>query len=195
MTQPRILVLAGSLRKEALSKKLARVAARHLAAHGADVDLIELQDFAMPPYDGDIEDGPGLPDGANALHARIQQAQGLLFCSPEYNHSIPGTFKNALDWVSRHEQDAFAGKTVALFGSSPGGVGGMRSLAHLRDVMTALGVWLLPDQVTVAKANTLFDEQGALTSEFLTKQVDQVCAKLLRETACRKAAQHEEVHA
>ena len=175
----RILVLAGSLRQGALSKKLARVAAARLRELGAEVDLLELQEVAMPPYDGDEEEAHGLPPGAAAFKARLAAAQGFLFVTPEYNHSIPGTFKNAIDWASRGDDDVFAGKAAALMATSPGGVGGMRALAHLRQVMTALGLWLVPGQVTVAKAHEAFDEAGAPKAAFITKQVDEVCRELL----------------
>jgi NAD(P)H-dependent FMN reductase len=114
-----------------------------------------------------------------AFKERLAAAEGFLFVSPEYNHSIPGTFKNVIDWASRGDLDAFAGKTAAVMASSPGGVGGMRMLPHLRDVLISLDLTVLPGQVTVSKANTAFDEHDKLNVPFYAKQVDDLCAALV----------------
>ncbi|MBC7541844.1 MAG: NAD(P)H-dependent oxidoreductase [Candidatus Sericytochromatia bacterium] len=175
----RILVMAGSLRVDSLNKKLARVGAEALTRLGATVDLLDFRDVAMPPYDGDDETASGLPPGAIAFKARLAVAQAFLFVSPEYNNSIPGTFKNAIDWASRGDDHVFDGKIAALMAASPGGAGGMRSLLHLRPVLTSLGVWLVPDQVTVSKAHEAFDEAGQFKVPFYQKQVDGLAVSLL----------------
>lgn len=182
----RLLVMAGSLRQGAFSKKLAHNAAEALRALGAAVDHLDLREVPMPPYDGDLEEAEGLPPGAAEFKRRLAAAEGFLIASPEYNHSIPGTFKNVLDWASRGEEDVFAGKVAGLMASSPGGVGGMRMLPHLRQVMTALGVFLLPDQVTLSKAATAFDEDDKLNNPFFTQQVDALCAALVLEVKRRR---------
>src|SRR6185295_2879266 len=101
MTQPKILAFAGSMRKDSFNKKLIRVAAEGARSAGAEVTLIDLKDFPLPVYDGDLEAAEGLPAGAKKLKELFLQNQGLLIASPEYNSSIPGTLKNAIDWVSR----------------------------------------------------------------------------------------------
>lgn len=184
----RILVVAGSLRKGAFSKKLARHGAGILLERGVQVDLLELQDVPMPPYDGDLEDAGGLPPGAIEFKRRLGAAAGFLIASPEYNFSIPGTFKNAIDWASRGEGDVFSDKVAALMGASPGGAGGMRMLPHLRQVLTALGVWLLPDQVTVSRVDTVFDENDALISSLYVKQVAALCDRLITEVKRRRCS-------
>lgn len=175
----RILVVAGSLRKGAWSRKLAHNGAEALSRLGAQVDHVDLRDYPMPPYDGDIEEEEGLPPRVTAFKERLCAAEGFLFVSPEYNHSIPGTFKNVIDWASRGDIDAFAGKVAAVMASSPGGVGGMRMLPHLRDVLISLDLTVLPGQVTVSKANTAFDEHDKLTAPYFIKQVDDLCAALV----------------
>lgn len=175
----RLVVLAGSLRAGSYNKKLARVGADALRTLGAEVDLLDLRDFPMPCYDGDLEAAEGLPEGVLAFKARLATAQGFLFSSPEYNHSIPGTFKNAIDWASRGDEDVFDGKVAALMAASPGGFGGMRGLPHLRQVLTALGIWLVPAQVTLAKAADAFDAEDRLTSDFIRKQVNELAGNLL----------------
>lgn len=187
-TPARILVVAGSLREGAYSKKLAGCGAEALQRLGAHVDLLDLKEVAMPPYDGDMEDSEGLPPGAIAFKARIAAAEGMLIVSPEYNHSIPGTFKNAIDWASRGDEDVFEGKVAGLMASSPGGAGGMRMLPHLRQVLTALGVWLLPEQVTLSKAHEAFDEQGELKAPFSASQVEKLCTALISEVQRKRVA-------
>lgn len=182
----RILVVAGSLRAGAWSKKLARNAADALTRLGASVDHLDLRDYPMPPYDGDLEEEEGLPPGAVAFKKRLAAAEGFLFVSPEYNHSIPGTFKNVLDWASRGDLDVFIGKVAAVMASSPGGVGGMRMLPHLRQVLNALDLLVLPGQVTLSKANAAFDEDEKLIAPFVVKQVDALCTDLILEVLRRR---------
>lgn len=187
MSQPaRILVVAGSLREGAYSKKLARNGAEALRAEGAEVDLLDLREVPMPPYDGDLEEAEGLPPGAVAFKKRLHAAEGFLFVSPEYNHSIPGTFKNALDWASRGDLEVFENKTAAVMGSSPGWVGGMRMLPHLRQVLVSLGLHVLPGQVTLSKAGEAFDEAGKLVSPLIIGQVEALCRALVHETLRRR---------
>ena len=182
---PRVLAMAGSLRKDSYNKKLIRVGAEMLRRAGAEVDLLELNDVPMPLYDGDLEYEAGLPEGAIAFKRRLAQADGLMIASPEYNFSIPGTFKNAIDWASRGDEDVFTGKVAALMAASPGGVGGMRMLPHLRQVLTALDVWLIPSQVTVAKAAEAFLPDGSLASAHTAKQVRDLAEVLVKELDLR----------
>ena len=171
MQNPKILVLAGSTRAGSLNRRLARAGAEALVAAGCEVDHLELADVAMPLYDGDLEAASGLPAGAVAFRARLAAADGFMIVSPEYNGSIPGHLKNALDWASRGDEDVFEGKVVALMAASPGRLGGNRMLPHLRHVMTVLGCWVVPEQVAVAQAADAFDPDGRLTSGFHQKQV------------------------
>lgn len=182
---PRVLAMAGSLRRGSFNKQLIRVGAEALRQAGAEVDLLELNDVAMPPYDGDMEDASGLPPGAAAFKRRLAWADGFLFSSPEYNHSIPGTFKNAIDWASRGDEDVFSGKVAALMAASPGGAGGMRMMPHLRQVLTALDVWLLPTQVTLAKASEAFQADGSLSSSRNAQQVQALAEALVKELQLR----------
>lgn len=180
---PRLVAVAGSLRAESLNRKLLAVGVQSARAAGAEVDVVELRELELPPYDGDLEAASGLPVGAVALRERIAQAQGLLIASPEYNHSIPGTFKNALDWASRGEGNVFRDKSAGLMGASPGGFGAMRAQLHLRQVLLALGVWLVPGQVTVSRAREAFAEDGSLRDPGVQQQVDALVARLVEHTA------------
>ena len=188
-SSPLILALAGSLRAGSYNKKLLAVGIDALRAGGAEVDIVDLRALAFPPYDGDIEANEGVPAEVHALRARIVAAQGLLIASPEYNHSIPGTFKNVIDWASRPPKPyVFHDKVVALMGASPGGFGAVRALLHLREVFTALGAWVLPAQVTISRAASAFDASGALTEPKRAHLVRQLAADLIANTG-RHASQ------
>jgi NAD(P)H-dependent FMN reductase len=184
----KILVMAGALRAGSYNKMLARAGAEALEALGVEVDLLDMREIPMPVYDGDLEDAEGLPEGAKAFQARIEAADGFMFASPEYNHSIPGAFKNALDWASRHDEAGFEGKVVGLMSASPGAFGGLRMLPHLRQVMMAFGCWVVPMQVTVMKAADAFDADGKLTSAFQLKQVAALAKAVVDETRRRLPA-------
>ena len=123
-------------------------AARHRGgdrgAHGATVDVAELRDFDMPLYDGDLEAASGIPEGVQRLAARISAADGMLMASPEYNFSVPGVLKNAIDWLSRTKPMPLRGKRALLLSASPSLVGGNRGLWALRVPLEVLGVHVFP---------------------------------------------------
>jgi chromate reductase len=176
---PVVLAVAGSMRAGSYNRKLLRVAVRTTEEAGADVDLVDLRELGLPLYDGDIEEKYGLPASVAAFKERIARARGLLIASPEYNSSVPGTFKNAIDWASRPPGNVFKDKIAALMGASPGGFGAVRSLIHLRQVLTTLGVWLVPVQVTVARAHEAFDASGALKDPKINQQISELTQQLV----------------
>jgi chromate reductase len=164
---PRILAFAGSLRTGSFNKRLAIIAAEAARSAGAQVTLIDLLDFPLPVLNQDDEDAHGLPENAKKLKALFRNHHGLLIASPEYNSSISGVLKNTIDWVSRSESDdepslvAYKGKTCALISASPGGLGGMRALVHVRSILTNIGVFVLPGQVSISNAAEAFVEGEA----------------------------------
>jgi len=180
-----ILAFAGVLRAGSFNRKLLAVAVEALRGQ-ADIDLLDLRDVPMPPYDGDIEANQGLPEGARKFKERIAAADGLLICSPEYNHSIPGTLKNVIDWASRPPGNPFKGKIALLMGASPGAYGAARGVLALRQVLTALGVFILPNTVQIARADQAFDEAGKLKDPKSTALVEKACAELVRVTGLMK---------
>ncbi|MDB6137423.1 MAG: NADPH-dependent reductase [Verrucomicrobiaceae bacterium] len=185
MATPKILAFAGSARTESYNKKLVAIAAEAARAAGAEVTLIDLRNFPMPLYDGDLEEAEGLPENAKKLKAMMKAHDGFLISCPEYNSSITALLKNTIDWVSRPETDdepalvAYKGKAVALMSASPGGFGGLRGLVTVRSILSNIGVIVLPDQVCVAKAYEAFDEAGKLKDERTAKQVAGVAAALV----------------
>lgn len=184
---PRILVFGGSLRRDSVNQKLAAVAATGARQAGAEVTLFTLRDFPLPLYDGDLEAASGLPGNARRLKALFREHHGLIIASPEYNSSIPGVLKNAIDWVSRAESkddvSVFAGKTASLCAASPGALGGLRGLVHLRAILGNMGVVVLPDQVAVGQAYQAFTPEGALADAKQDQRVKNLGATLTRHLA------------
>lgn len=158
----RLLVFAGSLRRDSFNRKLAALAAELARAQGHEVDHADFREFEMPPYDGDLETDAGLPEGALRLKARVEAADAIILSSPEYNNGIPGTLKNAIDWVSRARPMPWAKKPMLLVTASPGPFGGVRSLGQLRLVMMACSAWVYPDSFNLARANVAFADDGRM---------------------------------
>lgn len=186
----RILVFAGSARAGSLNKKLARVAAAAVRAAEAEATLIDLADYPMPLYDGDLEASEGLPASARKLKDLFIAHQGLLIVSPENNASVSALLKNTLDWISRQDGSEsglipYRGKVAALAGASPGALGGLRGLTHLRAILQTLNVLVLSEQVALGRAHEAFNEDGSLKDAkqqaalaVLAKKLTDVCARL-----------------
>jgi chromate reductase len=180
---PKILAFAGSTRTDSYNKKLVRIAVAGARAAGAEVTLIDLRDFPMPLYDGDLEDREGVPPKAREFKKLMLAHDGLLLSCPEYNSSMSGVFKNAIDWASREEEGeeslaCFTNKVAALMSASPGGLGGLRGLVHVRAVLGNIGVLVLPDQVAIAKAHEAFNADGSLKDAKRQATVEKLAATL-----------------
>ena len=181
--QPSILAFAGSTRADSFNKKMVRIAADGARAAGVEVTLVDLRDYAMPLYDGDLEAAEGLPAAAQAFKQLMIAHDGFLIAAPEYNSSISAVLKNTIDWVSRSVPDeprlvAFQGKVAALMSAAAGGFGGVRSLTHVRTILGNIGTWVLPDQVTLPQAMRAFQPDGSLQDEGLQARVAGLGAQL-----------------
>jgi chromate reductase len=154
-----LLTIAGSLRRGSTNRKLASEAARLYAGPW------EMADIRLPLYDGDLEDEGGIPDPVIRLADSIGSAEAVVISTPEYNQSLTGVLKNALDWVSRVEGNPWRDKPVAIMSAAAGRAGGARASYALRLAMTPFRPRLLTGEVLVANAGKEFDEQGRLTSE------------------------------
>jgi len=183
---PKILAFAGSTRKESFNKKLVAVAVSGARAAGAQTTLIDLRDYPLPLFDQDLEQEHGLPENAVKLKELMVAHDGLLISSPEYNSSISGVLKNAIDWVSRKGDPdepglaAFQGKVAAIMGASPGGLGGMRGLVHLRSILGNIGVLVIPSQKAISKAFSAFAEDGSLVESRQQRAVEALGAEVAR---------------
>lgn len=165
--QAKILALSGSTRKGSFNKKLLEICAAGARSAGAAVTVVNLAEYPMPLYDGDLEDRQGIPSTALELKKLFLNHTGLLIASPEYNSSISGVLKNAIDWISRSQPNepyliAFKDKIATLVSASPGNLGGLRGLVHLRAILNNIGVIVLPEQLCVGTAHEAFTEEGAL---------------------------------
>ena len=182
---PKILAFAGSTRSGSFNAKVLAVAVEGARSAGADVTVLDLAEYPLPIYHGDLEEAEGLPENAAKLQAVFASHDGFLIASPEYNGFFSPLLKNTLDWISRLPDDApepFSGKIAAIMSASPGGLGGMRGLVHVRQLLTNLGMIVLPDQVAVSSAYKVFDESGAWTDERKKEQLEGLGAKLAELT-------------
>ncbi|HWP44090.1 MAG TPA: NAD(P)H-dependent oxidoreductase [Blastocatellia bacterium] len=163
--RPRILAISGSLRQHSYNRRVLKVAGKGAEDAGAEVTYIDLRDYPMPIYNPDDHERNGFDENALRLQGLIARHDGFLIATPEYNGSLPAALKNAIDWASRqsdaHPRDAvFPGKVAAMISASPGSFGGVRSLAHLRGVLTSVGVHVLPREIAVSFVADKFDGDG-----------------------------------
>ena len=180
----KVLAFSGSLRSDSYNTKLLRAAAR-LLPDGAELELWDrLRE--VPPYDEDDDVEPA-PAAVAALRAAIAGADALLFATPEYNSSIPGQLKNALDWVSRPlAKNPLRGKPVAVVGASTGAFGAVWSQAELRKVLGAMGARVVEGDVAVGHAPTRFEGDHLVDTE-LREQLAEIVRLLVSEAASRVA--------
>jgi len=183
MAAPRILAFAGSARRDSLNKRVLATAVEGARRAGAQVTHVDLRDWPMPIYDGDLEAAEGLPENARRFKALMKEHAGLLLGCPEYNTSITPLLKNTLDWCSRREPgesalECFDGKVAGLVSASPGALGGLRSLIVVRMMLSNIRVLVLPEQASVPKADQVLDVDGRITDDKLRTAVENVGARL-----------------
>jgi len=182
--QPKILAFAGSLREKSYNKRVLKVAIKGAENTGAKVTYVDLKDYPMPIYNGDLQDTQEFPPIAAAFQRLLLEHDGLLIASPEYNASLPAALKNVIDWASRPNgnlklNDCFKGKFAAIMTASPGAFGGIRCLAHLRDVLTILLVNTLPSEIAIAKVGGIFDgDSNEITNETVRVILEDLGASL-----------------
>jgi chromate reductase, NAD(P)H dehydrogenase (quinone) len=188
MTITKILAFAGSARKESFNKKLVKIAAGGAKNAGAEVTYLDFRDLSLSLYDEDLEALDGLPDNVLKLKALMKAHHGFVIACPEYNSSITPLLKNAIDWASRPVTDepplaCFTGKVALLMSASPGGLGGLRGLVHVRSILGNIGVLVLPDQKAIRNAHQAFDENGNLKDRSQQEAIEQLGNKLVTITA------------
>ena len=175
----KLLFLAGSTRKNSVNKKLAKTASELAEEMSAEVTYIDLDDYEMPIYNGDLEEESGLPEKAKELKQLFIDHDGFCLSCPEYNGSFTPLLKNSLDWVSRPNGDqgalvGYQGKTCALLSASPGPLGGLRGLMDTRKMLSSIGVHVIPNQLAVGGAYDKFDDNGKMTNEDEKKKLSGV---------------------
>lgn len=181
----KLLAISGSNRKGSINAQLLAAAVRSARTLGAEVTELDLRALDLPIYDGDLEDSAGLPSGCRTLKQALRDHDALLVASPEYNGFFSPLLKNAIDWATRPEDgqgSPFAGKVAGLLAASPGGLGGIRGLPALRQLLSNIGVLVCPGQMALPNAMSAFDDAGQLANAPQQQMLDQVIGELLRTT-------------
>lgn len=182
----RILALSGSVRTFSLNTQLLGVAVKAVEQAGGTVTVLDLRDYELPFYDGDLEAEEGIPQAAVDLKALFAAHDGLLLACPEYNGSLTPLLKNTIDWLSRAAENeaplaAFDGKVAGLIAASPGALGGLRGLRHVREILAGIRVHVIPDQVAVGGANKVLSDDG-ISDERTAGMLRNLAANLVRTT-------------
>ncbi|MBS1494079.1 MAG: NAD(P)H-dependent oxidoreductase [Bacteroidetes bacterium] len=160
----KIIAIAGSFREKSYNKMALKFMIQGARDAGAIVEEIDLRDYPMPIYDEDI-DKAGKPENVLILKEKIAEAKGILICTPEYNHSLPGGFKNVIDWLSRFKDQPFKGKWIALAGASTSLWGTVRAQLAFLPVFRVLAAHVLPTQIYIPLAQNIFNEDGSCKDE------------------------------
>ena len=168
----RFLVFSASLRAGSLNTQLADLAAEAIEANGGEVDRATMDEFDCPSYNADVQNGEGFPEGAQELQQRLVRCDAFVVSSPEYNASMPGLLKNAIDWVSRFRPQPFNQREGLLLSASPSMVGGNRGVWALRAPFEHLGARVYPDMFSLAQAHRAFDGEGRIANVELQARFD-----------------------
>ena len=177
MNKPKLIAFAGSTRQGSLNRAVVSAAVEHAREAGAEVELIELSDFELPIYNGDLESEKGIPAAAIALKKKFLEADGFIIASPEYNSAFSPLLKNTIDWCSRAESDdepplaAYAGKYALLLAASPGALGGLRGLYALRTLLQNISVTVFPDMLAVRSAYDVVGDDGSIVDDSWNKKI------------------------
>jgi NAD(P)H-dependent FMN reductase len=186
MAAPKILVIPGSLRTGSHNARLAALVAKELALAEAEVTRISLEDYALPLFDPDLAAASGPPTPAAQLKQMLMAHQGVFISSPEYSASVTPLLKNTIDWISRVREPgeptyaAFRGRVFAVGAAASGGLGGMRSLMALRQILElGCGALVIPEQISVPRAEQAFDDRDNLKDETLAAALKTMARRLV----------------
>jgi chromate reductase len=169
----RVLLFSASLRADSLNTRLATLARGVIERIGARVELVAMREFDAPSYDQDAEARDGFPPGPRELYRRLEACDAFVIATPEYNASMPGNLKNAIDWVSRIRPQPFNARHALLLSASPSMAGGNRGLWSLRIPLEHLGARVFPDMFSLAQAHKAFTDEGAFADQLLAERFEQ----------------------
>ena len=176
MPSPKLIALSGSARRGSLNRAVLATAAIAASSAGAEITLVDLNDYQLPLFNQDLEDADGMPDAAKRLKALFRAADGFILASPEHNSSYSALLKNTIDWCSRAESDdepplaAFVGKSALLLAASPSALGGLRGLFALRGLLQNLRVTVHPEILAVSSAHEVITD-GVVTDAKWTRKI------------------------
>lgn len=184
MSNLKILVIATSLRKESISKKVAKIACKNLQEEGCSINFVDLADYPMPLYSQDIID-QDFPQSVIKLKALVYEHNILVIATPEHNFSMAASAKNMIDWISRSADNKtpdfqmFANKLVGLISASPSNYGGYRALKHLGDILRELGCVVSPAFLCIANSFLALDKDGNFIADENKNQTKKMLTKLI----------------
>lgn len=186
-SQPKLLALSGSIRSDSYNTKALKLLVEAAKKEGASISYIDLADYPLPIYNGDLEAKQGVPDNAKKLQDLIASHDGLLIASPEYNGLPSPLLINTIDWTSREVEGKknsgvkiFKGKVAALIAASPGKSGGGRSLSVLTQMLTNIGVKVVPAETAIPNAYQAFDGNGQLKDAALTTHINNQAKSMIQ---------------
>jgi chromate reductase len=185
MSSPKVLAFAGSTRKESVNKRLARIALQAAKKAGAETTFVDLQDFNIPLYCDDLVAKQGIPEGVLEFKQLLNSHNGFFIASPEYNGSLTGVLKNAIDWATikadgEERMSCWNGKIAGLVSASPGGLGGIRGLHHLRTILAGIGTFVLPNHLAVGNSTENLQNEKQITDEKLQLQLESLTHEMVR---------------
>ncbi|MBQ4875049.1 MAG: NAD(P)H-dependent oxidoreductase [Rickettsiaceae bacterium H1] len=183
----KLITISGSIRKDSLNEKLAITAAKYAKAKGIDAQYVNLRDYPLPIYNGDLDRPNDKPENVTELKKIFIKSSKIIISSPEHNVSVSPLLKNTIDWISRSDEgelpfaySAFRSKAVGLLSASPSNFAGIRGLNHLKDILSALFAIIVPEQLCVAKAQEAFDKNGELVNKNHKKILQEIISSVLR---------------
>ena len=189
MSAAKILCFSGSTRSGSINVRLLDAAIKELSALDCEVTRISLEDYPLPIYDGDLEEKEGVPENAVTLAKLMSEHDGYFITCPEYNGSLTPLMKNTIDWMTRVPSDQaapFKDKVGAIGACSPGGMGGIAMLYHLREILVRLGSLIVSEQVAVGNGFDAFDDHDKLTDERSSQFLTATCKSLATKAALLK---------
>ena len=182
----KLIAFSGSIRKESFNKKLIACAVNQFKEKKQEIELIDLADYELPIYNGDLEQSD-FPEHAIKLYTKFKESDGFVISSPEYNSSFSSLLKNAIDWVSRPQNNepaltAFSGKTAMIIAASMGPLGGIRGIYQLRWVLENIMMHVSPTIMALPVAHEAFEEQGCLKDEKYRKMLESAVTTMIELT-------------
>ena len=187
--KPKILVLAGSIRSGAFSQQVADAYTAELVNHDCEITRISLVDYELPIILEMPSSSKDIPDSALKLTQQFDAHDAIVIVTPEYNGSIPPLLKNAIDWISVTRGEAskplvpFRGKVCAIGSSSPGMMGGISAIGHLREVLVRLGMLVISEQLAVGGADSAFDDKGRMSNDRTASMLSDACKSLVEKSS------------
>lgn len=180
----KILIIPGSVREGSVNVRLGNAIAKQLVSMGAEADVISLSAYPMPIMNQNLENESGVPQPAKDLAALMVGYQAIVLVSPEYNSSVPPLLKNALDWLSRDVgEKVYQDRVFALAACSPGALGGIRVLSHLRDILVSVGADMITNQIAVGGGHDAFTDAQQMKSERHQQMLNALCETLISRVA------------